>query len=128
MNHYDQQAKQHWRRHLPAHYRRIQDPDSFFSTLGEQAAQQIGDLTLDLAGEDPPGEDYQAKLGRLNMARLRAEELVRQRLLPLPEDEQEKEEAADQGWIPLVEDPTHPWWRQVDSQEQISQEPPRQRR
>ena len=63
MNQYAQMAEQHWRRHLPAHYREIPDPGSFFSTLGEEAAQRIGDLTLDLAGEDPPGEDYQGKLG-----------------------------------------------------------------
>ncbi len=134
MNQYAQMAEQHWRRHLPAHYREIPDPGSFFSTLGEEAAQRIGDLTLDLAGEDPPGEDYQGKLGRLNMARLRAQEIVyRDLLLPPPEDEQDQDRqdetaSPDQGWIPLVEDPTHPWWRQVNSEEQISQEPPRQRR
>ncbi len=43
-------------------------------------------LALDLAGDDPPAEAYLAKVGRLNMARLQAEEIVlREQILPLPE-------------------------------------------
>src|ERR1035438_5832998 len=86
MNHYGVTAQRHWERWLPERYATIQDPDSFFSTLGEEAAKQIADLTLDLAGDDPPGEDYMVKVGRLNMARLQAEEMVLQeQVLLLPE-------------------------------------------
>jgi len=69
MNHYGATAQRHWARWLPQRYAAIPDPDSFFSALGEEAAGQIADLALDLAGDDPPGEDYLVKVGRLNMAR-----------------------------------------------------------
>ena len=86
MNHYGTMAQRHWARWLPQRYATIQDPGSFFSTLGEEVAQQIGDLGLDLAGDDPPGEGYLEKVGRLNMARLQAEEIVlKERILLEPE-------------------------------------------
>lgn len=37
---------------------------------------QTADLTMQLAGPDQPGEDYLAKLGRINNARSRAAEIV----------------------------------------------------
>lgn len=84
MNQYALMAKSHWARWLPARYAQLTDPDSFFTTLGEQAEAQIADLMMELAGDDPPGEDYLVKLGRLNMARLRAEEIVLRELILLP--------------------------------------------
>jgi hypothetical protein len=117
MNQYGALAERHWRQWLPNRCRTIADPHSFFSTLGEEVAQEIEDLSLQLAGDDPPGEDYLAKLGRLNMARLRAEETVlRERVLLPPETEAQDQEAEDQKpsaeqWIPLVEDPQHPYWQ-----------------
>ena len=86
MNHYGTLAQRRWKRWLPQRYAAIQDPDSFFLTLGEEVAQQIGDLGLDLAGGDPPGEGYLEKAGRLHMARLQAEEIVlTERVLLEPE-------------------------------------------
>ena len=119
MNQYGALAQRHWSRWLPRRYQQISNPDSFFSTLGEEVATAIADLSLDLAGDDPPGEDYQAKLGRLNMARLRAEEMVlRDRVLLPPESEPEEQTTpASSDWIPLVEDPSHPYWRQVASED-----------
>ena len=76
MNQYAAMAERHWRRWLPSRVAAMDDPSSFFSELGEEAAAQIEDLTSDLAGDDPPGETYMEKVGRLNMARLRAEEVV----------------------------------------------------
>jgi hypothetical protein len=55
MNHYGVTARRHWERWLPERYATIQNPDSFFSTLGEEVAQQIADLTLDLAATTRPG-------------------------------------------------------------------------
>lgn len=86
MNHYAIRARDHWARWLPTRYAQLTDPDSFFTDLGDQAAQQIADLMMDLAGDDPPGETYLEKMGRLNIARLRAEEIVLPELiLPPPE-------------------------------------------
>ncbi|MGD9526385.1 MAG: hypothetical protein AB7I38_11870 [Dehalococcoidia bacterium] len=123
MNTYGQQAMTHWRQRLPGRYAAIPDPEAFFTELGEQAAAQIEQLADKLADSDPPGETYMNKLGRLNAARQRATELVvRELILPDPgPDEaptaapptagQETQPAgSDESWIPVVEDPTHPYW------------------
>ena len=73
---YGRRAMEHWRRWLPARYATIQDPEAFFSTLGLQAESQVLDLAEQLEGPDLPGEGYLEKVGRLNMARMQAEELV----------------------------------------------------
>lgn len=81
---YARLAERHWRRWRPNQVAEMQDPSSFFSELGEQAASQIEDLTFDLAGDDPPGETYMSKLGRLEMARVRAESMVLPELVLVP--------------------------------------------
>ncbi len=122
MNQYGRLAQQHWRRWLPERYRTIPDPTNYFSTLGAEVEQEIQDLAQALAGDDPPDETYLAKVGRLRMARLQAEEqILAERILlpaePETEDDQEDPEAtttgASQGLLPLVEDPTDPRWQQL---------------
>ena len=95
MNKYGAMAERHWRRWLPRRVATMDDPTSFFSDLGEEVSERISDLTMELAGDDPPGEKYLDKLGRLNMARLRAEEMVLPEtvLLP-PEPGVEEDDAA----------------------------------
>lgn len=132
MNKYGAMAQRHWAQWLPARYAEIQDPDSFFSTLGEEVAQQIANLSLDLAGDDPPGEGYLEKVGRLNMARLQAEEIVlKERVLLEPEpgadpdsgDLEEQDVPADQQGTPLIIDRSHPLWEQVNAeQEELAQD------
>jgi hypothetical protein len=102
MNTYGQRARDHWSRTDPARYRAIEDPETFFQTLGVQVEARIQDLTADLAGPDPVGEGYLAKVGRLNMARLRAEEVVVSDLVLIPapltgpgSDAQEDPELSD---------------------------------
>ena len=82
MNRYGAMARAHWARWLPQRYATISDPDSFFSTLGQETEQQIDDLATELAGDDQPGEDYLAKAGRLTAARSQAEEIVLPRADP----------------------------------------------
>ena len=55
MNRYGLMAQQHWARWLPARYAAIEDPDSFFSDLGNQAEARIGSLAAELAGNDQAG-------------------------------------------------------------------------
>ena len=55
MNRYGLMAQRHWAQWLPQRYATISDPDSYFSTLGQEAARQIDDLTLELAGRRPAG-------------------------------------------------------------------------
>jgi len=86
MNQYATTARRHWERWLPQRFQSIPNPTEFFADLGEQVASQIEDLEVKLAGEDPPGENYLAKVGRLSNARQRAEEMVlREQVLLAPE-------------------------------------------
>jgi hypothetical protein len=95
MNQYAAMAERHWRRWLPSRVARMADPASFFSTMGEEVTSRIEDLTAELAGDDPPGETFMEKVGRLNMARLRAEEVVLPEMVLLPpEPEPVKDDAS----------------------------------
>lgn len=132
MNHYGSQAMQHWRKWLPSRYATITDPNRFFEDLGLQVQAQIAELTPQLAGQDPPGESYLGKVGRLNRARSQAEEIVLRDLVLLPPEPEADPEATEeppaadpsQEWIPLVEDPSHLYWAQARDQERQAKEPP----
>lgn len=123
MNHYGVTARRHWERWLPARYAAILDPDSFFSTLGEEVANRIAGLTLDLAGDDPPAEDYLTKVGRLNMARLQAEEIVLPEQVLLPPElgadpGTDAQQQASQRGTPVIVDRSHPMWEQVNAEQE----------
>lgn len=91
MNKYGRQAQEAWKTASPTQYSQIQNPDEFFTKLGEQAQEQVDELQIKLAGPDPKGEGYLEKVGRLNAARNQAEEIVRYELLSPPETEDEDE-------------------------------------
>jgi hypothetical protein len=97
MNQYAAMAERHWRRWLPSRVAAMDDPASFFENLGEETAERIEDLTMELAGDDPPGETYMEKVGRLNMARLQAEELVLPETVLLPPEPATEENDQDQA-------------------------------
>jgi len=65
MNRYGVKAQRHWARWLPRQYAAISDPESFFTTLGEEVARQIDDLTDELVGEIRQSDSYLAHVGRL---------------------------------------------------------------
>jgi hypothetical protein len=86
MNQYGTRAKQHWQKYLPEQFQQLAEPDNFFSDLGEQIAQRVESLAEAIAGDDPPGEGYLDKVGRLNMARADAEsDILREMALLDPE-------------------------------------------
>jgi len=123
VNRYGLMAQRHWAQWLPQRYATISEPDSYFSTLGQEAAQRIEELTLELAGDDQPGEEYLAKAGRLTAARSRAEEIVLpQRVLPAPEP-QTSEDPEDSSQpppglaLPQVVDRSHPQWAEVNAEQ-----------
>jgi hypothetical protein len=128
MNPYGAMARAHWARWLPGRYKAISDPDSFFSSLGQEAATRISDLALQLAGPDQPGEEYLAKVGRLNMARLQAEELVLPELVLLPPesgadpdqdpDPDQREAMTGRDERPVVVDRGHRLWEQVNAEQE----------
>jgi hypothetical protein len=123
VNRYGLMAQRHWAQWLPRRYATISEPDSYFSTLGQEAARQIEDLTLELAGDDQPGEEYLAKAGRLTAARSRAEEIVLpQRVLPAPEpetsgDPEESSQPPGSLALPQVVDRSHPAWAEVNAEQ-----------
>ncbi|AOY74236.1 hypothetical protein ARZXY2_4737 (plasmid) [Arthrobacter sp. ZXY-2] len=92
MNKYGRQAQEAWKAASPTQYSQIQNPEEFFTNLGEQAEEQVDELQIKLAGPDPQGEGYLEKVGRLNAARGQAEEIVRYELLSPPETEDEEDE------------------------------------
>jgi hypothetical protein len=133
MNRYATQAQRHWQQYLPHRYSQIEDPETFFQTLGREVEAEIADLTEELAGRDQPDENYLDKLGRLTAAAQQAREkvLAERVLLPaepgspmdetsdlesttLTEDPEDDDlfpqEPMQSDWIPTREDPSHPFW------------------
>ncbi|WP_181019990.1 TnpV protein [Nonomuraea typhae] len=107
VNQYGAQALKHWQEYLPQRFAEINNPEMFFTELGEQAEEEILTRAETFAGDDPPGESYLEKAGRLREARLRAEsEVVREMILLDPAQEQlsesERLDAAAQ-WLTDVE-------------------------
>ena len=101
MNRYGRLAMVHWRRWLPARYATITDPEVFFSTLGRQAENQVLDLAEQLEGPDLPGEGYLEKVGRLNMARMQAEELVLREVILLEPEKAKTDDDEDPNSMDL---------------------------
>ncbi len=84
MNQYGEMARRHWARWLPGRFAAIQDPEMFFTGLGDETEQRITALAWELTGDDPPGEGYLDKAGRLGEARHRAEQIVLDEMILLP--------------------------------------------
>ena len=124
MNRYGAMAQSHWARWLPQRYAAIKDPDSFFSTLGQETVCQIDELAAELAGDDQPGESYLAKAGRLTAARSQAEEIILPQqvlLAPEPETSEDPEENDSLSAIterPPIIDRSHPLWAEVNAEQQ----------
>ena len=98
MNHHGEQAKLHWSRYLPTSYGRIEDPETFFANLGEQADAEIEDLYLEYAGPEIPGETAEEKQERLTQAVNRAtEEVYAELVTPSPASQGELTEDEDQN-------------------------------
>ena len=91
MNRFGRLAQDRWREMAPAAYAQISDPNRHFSTLGEEAEAAWIELSDELAGPDVPGETYLEKVGRLNNARKRAEEVIQADWLTPPAQDQEPE-------------------------------------
>lgn len=76
MTHYQTLAQTHWERYAPTRVANLPDPTLFFQELGAQVHQQVTELAASLAGPDLPQETTLQKAGRLNAARMQAEEVV----------------------------------------------------
>lgn len=80
MNQYGQMAMKHWRRWLPSRFSMLEDPEGFFTDLGEQVAEQIVQTQLSLESQHRAElnatEDYLTRVGLLNNIRAQAQEMV----------------------------------------------------
>ncbi|MCM3487593.1 TnpV protein [Kocuria rosea] len=100
MNTYGKFAQEAWKTTALAEYALIPDPDRWFEALGEEAAQRVGELMMELAGPDPVGESYLEKVGRLNASKMQAEEIVRAEMLtPDPSVQEEPEEDEEESGV-----------------------------
>lgn len=100
MNKYGRLALTMWQQLAPTALAEIEDPSRHFSTLGEEALEQVTTLTVQLQGQDVPGEAYFAKIGRIENAKLRAEEIVRADLLMPPPESQDVTEEEIEDALP----------------------------
>lgn len=95
MNTYGKFAQDTWKMLAPRQYELIVNPEEWFTNLGKEAENAVGDLSVKIAGQDLPGETYLEKVGRLNAAKTQAEEIVRVEILTpqaeeLTEDEDQE--------------------------------------
>ncbi len=106
MNKYAHMAIRHWQTFLPDRFQAIpeNEREAFFTELGEQAAVEIEELQMWLAGPDPVGEGYLEKVGRLNAARMQAEEKVLAELILLAPEEEEEDDSLPAADLQLFED------------------------
>ena len=112
MNTYAVRVMSHYQQFLPDQYATIPDPAAYFSTLGQEIETQVNDLTTRLAGPDQLGEGYLEKVGRLNMAKLQAEETVLADYLVLPELNQDEDDLDSDPALQLMMR-----WHREDQQE-----------
>jgi hypothetical protein len=126
MNRYGRLSQQHWAKWRPNQLSQIPDPETFFTDLGEEVETQIEALEIALAGDDPGGEDYLEKVGRLRAARMTAEsQILREMVLLEPEPgHPEAEDPQDRDlppgvigqtdWMPIVLRPGDPGYHDLD--------------
>ncbi|MGO1407971.1 MAG: hypothetical protein ACTHV2_06195 [Brachybacterium sp.] len=104
MTHYQTLARHHWTQYAPSRVAALPNPDEFFQTLGQEVHQQVTALTAELAGQDLPEETYLTKVGRLNAARLQAEELVLQELVWITSPETTPDEDREAWELDRISD------------------------
>lgn len=97
-------ARRYYQDYLPQAYAQIGDPAAFFRNLGERIADQVDEAARRIEGPSPAGEDYLGRVGRINMARMQAAELVMDNEVysTPPETEVEHDEDAEDAVTPEV--------------------------
>lgn len=76
MNKCGRAAQEHWARHRPPELAQLKNSTLHFTSLREKIEQRTLNLSGQLAGPDPAGEGDLEKVGRLNAATARAQEIV----------------------------------------------------
>ena len=104
----------------PPWYEQVDDLDTYLATYWCALHLSAAELAELLADDDPPGEGYLAKAGRLTAARQQAQEIISHEYgPPAPEDEDdgEDDEPTLDGERPVVVDRGHPSWPEVDAEQ-----------
>ncbi len=111
LNRFGRYAMAAWQEAAPAALARITDPRMYFSELGERAESQWASLWPQMLEPDAPGEDFFSKAGRVEAAKMRAEEMIRAELLTPPVEEQDVDEPEPdplaevrQAWRDLMDE------------------------
>lgn len=96
MNLYGKRAMDRWAQLAPTSLARMDRPEEFFTDLGEEIEVRVAQLIPEMTGPDSPLESALEKTGRLNAAKLQAEEIAFSELVtPTPETTSED---AYQEW------------------------------
>jgi len=128
---YASRARGYYQDFLPSRYQQIPNPEHFFTDLGQRIENQVQTAERALAGPDSPDEEFLQKVGRLNMARLRASELVMaQEVYSIPpeiETDPETDEEAEKttAMLGLLNDWQQAVWAMSDEAESTSAPPRR---
>ncbi len=100
----------------PPWYEQVEDLDTYLATYWCALHLSAAELAELLAGDDPPGEGYLAKVGRLIAARHQAEDIISHEYGPLTPEDDDEESALDED-RPMVVDRDHPSWAEVDAEQ-----------
>ncbi len=99
LNRFGRFAWESWKVLAPTALAQIPDPRGHFSTLGATAESQWADLWPELLEPDVPGEDFFHKAGRIEAAKMRAEEMIRNELLIPPAEVQDSDGGDDPAML-----------------------------
>lgn len=76
MNRYGATAKAHWEKYAPSRYQALENPDEYFTDLGEQIEAQVQTIALQLEQSEPASSEYLDRVAQLTGFRRLAEEQV----------------------------------------------------
>lgn len=76
MNRYGKMARDHWMRYAPTRYAALEDPEDYFTQVGESIAAQVEQVTAQLQANLPVDLSYLEKVGQLKAIQRQAEEVA----------------------------------------------------
>ena len=76
MNKYGTMARDHWMRHAPIRYATLEDPEAYFTQLGESIAAQVEQAATHLEKDLPADLAYMERVGQLRAIQRQAEEVA----------------------------------------------------
>lgn len=89
MNQYGAAARAHWQSKLAGRLAQINDPEAFFTRLGEEAQRQIAQYRETLQDAAPPADGYLEENARLSTAAKTAESHIMRTLIYVDPADQE---------------------------------------